>query len=176
MAIYFPLSCITFGLSVSMGIFIPTLLVGAAWGRFVAASVISIFPTATFMAPGKYALIGAAAQLGGVLRMTLSLSVILIETTGNITFALPIIVTLTSAKWVGDYFNEGIYDIQIKVSKVPMLSWYVSPKQQNLKAYQIANQPVVCVRLEEKISYIIHILKTYSYNGFPVIVEDVSMA
>lgn len=31
--IYFPLSCITYGLSVSLGIFIPTLLVGAAWGR-----------------------------------------------------------------------------------------------------------------------------------------------
>lgn len=31
--IYFPLSCITYGMSVSLGIFIPTLLVGAAWGR-----------------------------------------------------------------------------------------------------------------------------------------------
>lgn len=35
MLIYYPLSCFTYGLSVSIGIFIPTLLVGAAWGRLI---------------------------------------------------------------------------------------------------------------------------------------------
>lgn len=41
-AIYYPLSCITYGLSVSLGIFIPTLLVGAAWGRIVSELLLNI--------------------------------------------------------------------------------------------------------------------------------------
>lgn len=44
--IYFPLSCITFGMNVSLGIFIPTLLVGAAWGRLLAMTGLYFFPEA----------------------------------------------------------------------------------------------------------------------------------
>lgn len=62
--IYYVLSCVTYGLSVSLGIFIPTLLVGAAWGRLTAMGLATWFPHWTFIHPGKYALIGAAANLG----------------------------------------------------------------------------------------------------------------
>lgn len=108
--------------------------------------------------------------------MTLSLSVILLETTGNIGFVLPIILTLMAAKWCGDYFNEGVYDNQIKASKVPMLPWHVDPSLRQNIAEDIMNQPVVCVRRKEKVNYIIDILKNTTHNGFPVVedAEDVS--
>lgn len=63
-AVYYPLSCITYGLSISAGLFIPMLLIGAAWGRLVSMSLKALFPLWSFIHPGKYALIGAAANLG----------------------------------------------------------------------------------------------------------------
>lgn len=42
--VYFLLSCWTFGLSVSSGLFIPTLLTGAAWGRLFASGINAVFP------------------------------------------------------------------------------------------------------------------------------------
>lgn len=126
-----------------------------------------------FLNPGKYALIGAAANLGGVLRMTISLTVILMETTGiETSFFFPLIITLISAKWVGDYFNEGIYDIQVKVNHVPMLPWEPLPHYLGLKASNIMSSPVVCIKLRDKSKYIYDILNRYKHNGFPV-VEDV---
>lgn len=173
--IYFFLSCITFGMSVSLGIFIPLLLVGAAWGRLTAMTLSLIFPSAVFTHPGKYALIGAAAQLGGCVRMTISLSVILIETTGNITFALPLIITLISAKFTGDYFNEGIYDTITILANVPMLPWTLPHVYNDLKASNIMSTPVVCIKLREKARYIADMLRNCDHNGFPVVddlIED----
>ncbi|XP_037948241.1 H(+)/Cl(-) exchange transporter 7 [Teleopsis dalmanni] len=172
--IYYFLSCFTFGLNVSLGVFIPTALVGAAWGRLVAAIFYYLFPQAHFLNPGKYALIGAAANLGGVLRMTISLSVILMETTGvETSFFFPLILTLISAKWVGDYFNDGLYDIQVKINNVPMLPWEPQPKYMGLKAAQIMSSPVICFRLRENAKYVFDVLKKCNHNGFPI-VEDVN--
>ena len=37
--------------------------------------------------------------------MTISLTVIVIECTGDITFGIPIMLGLILAKWMGDFFN-----------------------------------------------------------------------
>merc|ERR1719283_330405 len=76
-------------------------------------------PTAT--SPGAYALIGATALLSGMARITISLVVILMETTGEAEFGVPIFVVVMAAKWIGDVFNKGIYDIHIDLRHVPLL-------------------------------------------------------
>ncbi|XP_017769929.1 PREDICTED: H(+)/Cl(-) exchange transporter 7 [Nicrophorus vespilloides] len=167
--VYFFLSCWTFGLSTSNGLFIPSLLTGAAWGRLLSVGLFYIYPNKALIHPGKYALIGAAAQLGGLVRMTISLTVIIMETTDNISFGLPLIVTLMAAKWTGDYFNDGIYDIHIQLSGVPFLSWDPPPLSHNIYASEVMSHPIASLKNVENVGYIAQLLKDTSYNGFPVV-------
>ncbi|CAG0882457.1 unnamed protein product [Darwinula stevensoni] len=167
--VYFLLAIWTYGLGIPSGLFIPGLLTGAAWGRLVGMGLSAAFPTAAWVDPGKYALVGAGAMLGGIVRMTLSLTVILIEATGNISFGLPLMITLITAKWVGDYFNEGIYDMQIGLAGVPILAWEAPPLSRTIYAPQVMSHPVITFSPVEKVRNIVNVLKTEVHNGFPVV-------
>nr|XP_046271424.1 H(+)/Cl(-) exchange transporter 7 isoform X3 [Scatophagus argus] len=173
---YFFLSCWTYGLAVSAGVFIPSLLIGAAWGRLcgiLLASITSTSSVSIWADPGKYALIGAAAQLGGIVRMTLSLTVIMVEATGNVTYGLPIMLVLMTAKIVGDYLIEGLYDIHIKLQSVPFLHWEPPATSHWLTAREVMSSPVTCLNRIEKVGTIVDTLSNTStnHNGFPVVVQ-----
>jgi chloride channel 3/4/5 len=58
--------------------------------------------------PGLYAMVGAAAVLGGVTRMTVSLVVIMFELTGSLEFIVPTMVAVMFAKWVGDAIYKRV--------------------------------------------------------------------
>uniref|UniRef100_A0A3Q3CFS2 Chloride channel protein n=1 Tax=Haplochromis burtoni TaxID=8153 RepID=A0A3Q3CFS2_HAPBU len=175
---YFFLACWTYGLAVSAGVFIPSLLIGAAWGRLCGILLASFTPTSPIWAdPGKYALIGAAAQLGGIVRMTLSLTVIMVEATGNVTYGLPIMLVLMIAKIVGDYFQEGLYDIHIKLQSVPFLHWEAPATSHWLTAREVMSSPVTCFNRIEKVGTIVDVLSNTStnHNGFPVVVQPAKL-
>ncbi|XP_015175894.1 PREDICTED: H(+)/Cl(-) exchange transporter 7 [Polistes dominula] len=167
--LYFILAVFTFGLSMSSGLFIPSLLIGSAWGRLIGSALAKIFPNSVLLDPGKYALLGAAAQLGGTVRMTISLTAILIEATQGISFGLPVIIVLILAKWVGDFFNEGIYDIHIQMAGIPLLPWEAPPLSNNIYASEIMNHPVTTFKTVENVGHILELLKCVTYNGFPVV-------
>ena len=101
--------------------------------------------------------------------MTISLTVILIEATGNLTYGFPIMVVLMVAKWVGDYFNEGLYDIHIQLAGVPLLAWEPPPLSATTYASEVMSYPVVTLHPIQKVGAIIDCLKETTYNGFPVV-------
>uniref|UniRef100_H2Z226 Chloride channel protein n=1 Tax=Ciona savignyi TaxID=51511 RepID=H2Z226_CIOSA len=172
---YFFLACWTYGLQVPSGLFIPSLLIGAAWGRVVGNCVNLLWPADEWAQDlSKYALIGAAAQLGGTVRMTISLTVILIEATGNITYSLPLMAVLLLAKWVGDYFNHGIYDMHIHLNKVPILPWEPPALSTNIQAREVMGSPVVTLRTVPLVSDICSVLSDprNCHSGYPVTDTD----
>lgn len=109
-------------MAIPSGVFVPGLLIGSIWGRLTGTLMEDFLPGKS-LNPGKYALIGAAATLAGILRMTVSLSVILIEATGDITLGLPIMFSILVAKMVGGIFNEGLLEMHMELSGLPFLNW-----------------------------------------------------
>ncbi|KAK4507200.1 hypothetical protein PRZ48_000935 [Zasmidium cellare] len=109
------LTILTFGIKVPSGVIIPSLDAGAFFGRLLGQAIPSI-------SPGIFAMVGAAAFLAGVSRMTISLCVIMFELTGEIEYILPHMIAILVAKWVADALGkDGVYDLAQAVLGHPFL-------------------------------------------------------
>jgi H+/Cl- antiporter ClcA len=51
------------------------------------------------------------------------LTVIVTEATGDISLGLPIMFSIMTSKLIGDLFNEGLFDMHINISGLPLLEW-----------------------------------------------------
>ncbi|KAG9186605.1 hypothetical protein G6011_09713 [Alternaria panax] len=109
------LTTVTFGIKVPSGVIIPALDAGAFFGRLVGQSIDSI-------SPGIFAMVGAAAFLAGVSRMTISLAVIMFELTGQLSYTVPSMLAILIAKWTADAIStEGVYDLAQTLLSHPFL-------------------------------------------------------
>jgi chloride channel 3/4/5 len=109
------LTTVTFGIKVPSGVIIPALDAGAFFGRLVGQAIGSI-------SPGIFAMVGAAAFLAGVSRMTISLAVIMFELTGQLSYTLPSMLAILIAKWTADAISsEGVYDLAQTLLAHPFL-------------------------------------------------------
>ncbi|KAK5659865.1 hypothetical protein OQA88_13328 [Cercophora sp. LCS_1] len=109
------LTIITFGCKVPSGVIIPALDAGALFGRMVGQLVPGI-------SPGIFAMVGSAAFLAGVSRMTVSLAVIMFELTGEVNFIPPFMIAILTAKWVADSISEeSVYDLSQHLLGHPFL-------------------------------------------------------
>ncbi|GAB7350936.1 hypothetical protein MBLNU459_g1445t2 [Dothideomycetes sp. NU459] len=104
------LTIITFGIKVPSGVIIPALDAGALFGRLMGQWI------------GIFAMVGAAAFLAGVSRMTISLCVIMFELTGELEYIVPHMIAILVAKWVADALGkESVYDLAQNVLGHPFL-------------------------------------------------------
>ncbi|KNC83041.1 hypothetical protein SARC_04689 [Sphaeroforma arctica JP610] len=108
-----------------------------------------------------------------VVRMTISLTVIVIETTNNVSFGLPVMMTLMMAKWVGDIFNEGLYDIHIELKQIPLLEWEPPKEMMTFYAAQVMTKNPLTIEEVDRVSEIIHVLKTTAHAAYPVVVPRI---
>lgn len=163
----FSLGIITYGIAVPSGLFIPVILAGASYGR-LAGSLLSSF---TVLDVGLFALLGAASFLGGTMRMTVSICIILLELTNDLLMLPLVMLVLLISKTVADCFNKGVYDQIVKLKGLPYLEAHAEPYMRHLVASDVVSGPLITFSGVEKVGNIIHALRMTRHNGFPVIDE-----
>ena len=182
----FFLACVTFGLRIPAGIILPSMAIGGLCGRAVGvimeiwqhdhpdAFIFSLCePDKPCIIPGTYAIVGAAAALAGVTRMTVSIVVIMFELTGALTYVLPIMVAVMTSKWVGDAFGtRGIYESWIHLNEYPFLDNRGDADMPDIPASQIMTQVQDLTTISatgSSIQSLRDLLAANPYRGFPVV-------
>uniref|UniRef100_G1P808 Chloride channel protein n=1 Tax=Myotis lucifugus TaxID=59463 RepID=G1P808_MYOLU len=181
----------TFGMKIPSGLFIPSMAVGAMAGRMVGIGVEQLAyhhhdwiifrnwcrPGADCVTPGLYAMVGAAACLGGVTRMTVSLVVIMFELTGGLEYIVPLMAAAVTSKWVADAFGkEGIYEAHIHLNGYPFLDVKDEFTHRTLATDVMRprrGEPPLSVLTQDSMTVedVETLIKETDYNGFPVVVS-----
>ncbi|KAL7134639.1 hypothetical protein ABFS83_11G040400 [Erythranthe nasuta] len=163
----FFLSSLSYGIVVPSGLFVPVILTGAAYGRLFGMYAGS---TST-LNHGLFAVLGSASLLGGSMRMTVSLCVIILELTDNLLLLPLIMLVLLISKTVGDVFDANIYDLIMILKGFPYLESHAEPYMRQLTVGDVITGPLQTFQGIEKVGNIVHVLKTTGHNGFPVVDE-----
>jgi chloride channel 3/4/5 len=133
------MTVLTTSCALPAGVFVPSLFIGGCLGRAVGiwtrAIVVQNYAASDWLhsscgadpsscvVPGVYAIVGAAAVLGGVTHMTMSLVVIMFELTGGLEYIVPCMLVVITSRWVCDVLGvPSIYDIQLDFKEYPYLN------------------------------------------------------
>ncbi|KAF8871252.1 voltage-gated chloride channel [Gymnopilus junonius] len=176
---------ITYGCKVPAGIFVPSMAIGATFGRMIGIVVKAMYnaypnsgifrscaPDVPCITPGTYAFLGAAAALSGVMRITVTVVVIMFELTGALTYILPTMIVLLVTKAVGDFLGtNGIADEMIRFNGFPFLE-----KEDHV--YNVTVSTVMRKDLNTlsetgmRVKDVESRLSSTNFKGFPIVSSD----
>uniref|UniRef100_A0A0E0H6G8 Chloride channel protein n=1 Tax=Oryza nivara TaxID=4536 RepID=A0A0E0H6G8_ORYNI len=140
---------------------------GATYGRLVGM----LIGSQSTLDHGLFAVLGSAALLGGSMRMTVSVCVVILELTNNLLMLPLVMLVLLISKTVADAFNANIYDLLVKLKGFPYLEGHVEPYMRQLSVSDVVTGPLQAFNGIEKVGHIVHVLRTTGHNGFPVVDE-----
>lgn len=174
---------ISFGCKVPAGIFVPSMAIGAAFGRMVGILVQALhesFPASAFFSacepdvpcitPGTYAFLGAAAALSGIMHITVSVVVIMFEITGALTYILPTMIVVGVTKAVSERFGHGgIADRMIYLNGYPFLD----NKEEHtfgVPVSAVMSSHIACLAASGmSMRQVESIMSENAYQGYPIV-------
>jgi len=178
-AIWWLLAVFTYGLAVPSGLFVPCILIGGGYGRMWGELMRDWFPHgltggeavlgALTPRPTTYALIGAASMLSGVTRITITLTVILFETTDQLYLIMPIMATVLISKVIADHFNISLYDLHVELKAIPFVEPNANDAMEGMVASEVMSAPPRCLREVETVRNVLDLLRSCTHSGFPLV-------
>eukprot|EP00898_Chlorokybus_atmophyticus_P007736 jgi/Chlat1/7964/Chrsp69S07401 len=167
--LFYALAVITYGVTVPTGLFVPSIMCGAAYGRLVGMFVVKLYGQER-IDEGTYAVLGAASFMSGSMRMTVSLCVVMLEITNNLKLLPLVMLVLLIAKAVGDAFNSSISDIHMAIKRIPYLEPSPERFYRHLTATDaIGRRPPVTLQRIERVGRLVDVLRRCKHNAFPVV-------
>jgi len=171
---------LTYGSSVPGGTWVPLMAIGATYGRLFAHLVHWATWDSTLNLEGRwesystYAVVGSACMLSGVTRMTLSITVVVLETTGSLQLTIPLMASVFFAKMIGDLTGIGLYDAYIQLKGVPYLpedtmSYEHRMVVDKLDVREIMTSDLDCLSAVPTVEEIVGVLRNSGHSAFPVV-------
>lgn len=170
------LTSITFGLKLPIGIYVPSMVIGALFGRFFAMFIewlnynynLNLSHDLSLADPGNmasimrivcdngkdcidlgiYSMISAGAFMAGVTRMNITLVTILFEITSSYTYVLPISISIAVANWMGNIIeSNSLYESLLIANDYP----FMPPETEPIDPFKTAGEIVEeLVKVEPK--------------------------
>ena len=161
----------TYGIGAPTGLFVPSLAVGAAMGQIVGRAVAAVVGAIDPHLPVDLHTYGcwARRQLGGATRMTISITVLVMETTGHCSSSFPLMLTVFFAKAVGDKYSLGIYDTHIKIRGAPYMLEHdlVGPAMDKLRVSEVMADGLVTLEPTCRVRDAVDVLTNTTHGAFP---------
>ncbi|CUS24250.1 LAQU0S15e00320g1_1 [Lachancea quebecensis] len=133
------LTSITFGIKVPAGIYVPSMVIGALFGRIFATwfeYLANLYPSfyvftqicsksgsdGVCIDMGIYAMISAGAFMAGVTRMNVTLAIIIFELTSSYNYVVPISIAIAVSNLVAHMIEpQSLYEMLMRKNDLPFL-------------------------------------------------------
>eukprot|EP00741_Cyanophora_paradoxa_P022679 tig00021493_g21902.t1 len=164
------LTALTVTLPIPTGIFVPSLTFGAGFGRAYGEALALL--GATSIAPGIYALAGAAAACTGTTH-SIAVAVILLEMTGQIYHLLHVLVAVLVAYGVTTSLSPSYYENALAAYNIPYMP-LLRPASTKETAHDVmVREPMLqWLALDSPLSDVLESLRrNRDFHAFPLVLS-----
>jgi hypothetical protein len=152
----------------------PSALLGGCIGRLVCASIRATGFDYDWMDSGLFALFGAASVLGGMTRLTFSLSFLLVDFAGDVRHVLYVLLVISTARAVADRLTPDRLDhVILKYRGFALLDFAQKiEKYDHLTLHSFQKPNLQLLPHELSVAQLAKLLRYCSHNSFPVVGPD----